>query len=182
MNNYTFSLRPFGIRGFSMITLALLIFGLICMSCGQPAVPINLPPPAEKPIIDDINTNEDTTESTNVINLSEEANIGQIGEAHFFNDSLVVLGEGFSFSKRVPYGRVLILFDEDYKIIKVETLQSLPFKYINKSTIYLLKGANLTMISRHTGIPIDQLMSCNPSIDNPNRIPALTRLKLNCSQ
>ena len=155
---------------------ALLLFGITFTSC-EPSlnVPVVKPTVAPPPVQDTV------TEIANDITLSDE-NLIQIGEAYFYEDSLEVIGEGFHFQRKTPYGVVRILFDEDGKICKVETMTSMPFKQIDKNTIFLSKGANLTMISRHFGVPIQRLMDCNTNIKNPNKIPALTRLKLNCNQ
>jgi hypothetical protein len=148
------------------------------MSC-DPVAPTVMPPvvPSTPTEVKDTSSSIDIPDNTS----PTEDQVTTTGEAYFFKDSIEVLGEGFEFRKHVSYGRVLILFDDDGKIVKVETMESLPFKQIDKNTIYLLRGANLTMISRHFGIPIERLIHCNAEIRNPDHIPALTRLKLNCS-
>ena len=147
------------------------------MSCA-PSPPVTVVQPTSEVTQPDTLDVTDTVEESYTEPTEQEVTV--VGEAFFFKDSLAVTGDGFEFRKQVPYSRVLILFDEDGKISKVETLTGLPFKQVDKNTIYLLKGANLTLISRHFGIPIDRLTECNPKIKDRDHIPALTRLKLNC--
>lgn len=181
MSKLKSSQKLFAIQKSCMSLLVLTIFGGIymsCMSCGEPAVPIQIQQPAQEIIQSKDTIIEDTT----TIDLSEsepEERI-QLGQARFFEDSVYVEGEGFKFQRHTPYGRVLILFDDDGKITKVETMTSLPFRQVDKNTIYLLKGATLTNVSRYFKVPIQKLWDCNPNIKNPDRIPALTYLKLNC--
>ena len=107
--------------------------------------------------------------------------IQSIGMAEFFHDSVVVAGEGFSFTRATEYNVVRILFDDDGKIAKVETMASQPWKVLNKNTIYLLRGANLNTIARHFGVTKEKLRECN-KIKNENHIEAFTKLRLNCSE
>jgi hypothetical protein len=104
-----------------------------------------------------------------------------MGEAYFYRDSVVVAGEGFGFSRTTDYKVVRIIFDDDGKIVKVETISDLPFKIIDKNTIYLNRGANISMIARYFKTSKEKILDCNPRIKNPNHIEAFTRLKIRCS-
>lgn len=159
-----------------MILLALILFGILCQSCEPTGTPTrviaNYPDTTSIQLVD----------TTTTIELHVEDEAVQLGEAKFFTDSFTVDGEGFSLKKGTDYAVIRILFNDDGKIQKVETLSDLPFKVIDKNTIYLKRGANLTRVSRHFGIPIQKLLDCNPKISDPNHLEAMTRLKLNCSQ
>lgn len=106
--------------------------------------------------------------------------IEMTGSAVFYKDSVFVTGKGFIFSRNVDYNVVRVLFDDDGNIIKVETMANNPWKQIDKNTIYLLRGANLSSIARTFGVTKEKLLRCN-NIKNPNHIEAFTKVKLNCN-
>lgn len=129
-----------------------------------------------------IDLNQDTLEYEGGTMVYDPAISGKLyGEASFYQDSVSVWGEGFAFGRKTDYNVVRILFDDDGKIIKVETMSDLPFKVIDKNTIYLNRGANLTMIARYFKTSKEKLLECNPRIKNPNHVEAFTRLKIRCS-
>lgn len=151
---------------------------MFCATGCEPSVVPNTVPRPLPPIENNITlTDTSIVDTINTVDINPQEVI-QLGEAKFFTDSFTVNGEGYTLNKHTDYAVIRILFDDDGKIMKVETLSDLPWKVIDKNTIYLKRGANLTRVSRHFKIPIDDLLNANPTIKNPNHLPALTRLKL----
>lgn len=148
------------------------------MGC-QPPIPQQLPS-------NNVTEAAPITPDTNAIILEEPpiqqtSDITQLAEARFFQDSIAVSGEGYSLDKRIAYKSVTIYFDDDSKVIRTEVNQDIPFKLIDKNTIYLYRGATLSRVSRYYQVPIQRLLDCNSQIKNPNKLPAMSRLKLNCN-